>query len=369
MSKIDFFNTDIHPEAFVKVREVLQSSFLSEGKLVADFESALSHQLGILNPVALNSGTSALHLALVVAGIGIGDEVIIPSQTFIATGLAVLMTGAIPVFADILYNTGNIDPSDVERKISPKTKAVMPVHWGGYPCEMDQIIEIARRNNLLVIEDAAHAIGAKYKGVFVGAIGDMTCFSFQAIKHLTTGDGGLLACKNRYHYERAMILRWFGIDRKKSPISESGERNYNLKELGYKYHMNNYAAALGLANLQVLSANIQRRRQIAEFYNAELKDIPGISLFHYEQGKESSYWLYGFHVEKRDAFISKLGSLGIPSSVVHVGIHKNELFKHDSVKSLHVQKAFDNSQVHIPVHNGLTNNQIQAIIKAIKTGW
>jgi perosamine synthetase len=369
MTKIDFFNTDVHPEAFVKVSEVLQSTFLSEGKLVADFESALSHQLGILNPVAVNSGTAALHLALVVAGIGIGDEVIIPSQTFIATGLAVMMTGAVPVFADIQLHTGNIDPADVERKISPKTKAVMPVHWGGYPCEMDQLIEIATRYNLLVIEDAAHAIGAKYKGNFVGALGDMTCFSFQAIKHLTTGDGGLLACKDQNHFERAMVLRWFGIDRKNSPIGSSGEREYNLKELGYKYHLNNYAAALGLANLEVLSANLKRRREIAEYYNTELKDVPGLDLFSYDQDKESSYWLYGFHVEKRDAFISKLASAGIPSSVVHVGIHKNELFTHDSVNTLHVQNAFDKSQVHIPVHNGLSNNQTHAIIKAIKAGW
>lgn len=369
MNKINFFHTEVNPEAFVKVGEVLQSTFLSEGKLVSDFESALSRKYGILNPVAVNSGTAALHLALVVAGIGKGDEVIIPSQTFVATGLAVMMAGAVPVFADIQFYTGNIDPEDIERKISPKTKAVIPVHWGGYPCDMDKILEISFRYNLLVIEDAAHAIGAKYKGNFIGAIGDMSCFSFQAIKHLTTGDGGLLACKGQNHYERAMILRWFGIDRKNSPVGASGEREYNLKELGYKYHLNNYAAALGLANLEGLSANLQRRREIAEYYNTELKDVAGIELFRYNQDRESSYWLYGFHVEKRDDFISKLASLGIPSSVVHIGIHKNELFTHDSVNTLFEQYSFDKSQVHIPIHNGLSNDQTYAIIKAIKGGW
>ena len=126
---------------------------------------------------------------------------------------------------------------------------------------------------------------------------------------------------------------------------------------------------MGLANLEALSANLQRRREIAGYYNAELKDVPGLDLFHYDQDKESSYWLYGVHVEKRDAFISKLASAGIPSSVVHLGIHKNELFKHDSVNTLHVQYAFDKSQVHIPVHNGLSNDQTHAIIKAIKAGW
>ena len=369
MSKIDFFYTEIHPKAFVKVSEVLQSRFLSEGELVADFESAFSRQLGIINPVAVNSGTAALHLALVVAGIGKGDEVIIPSQTFIATGLAVMMTGAVPVFADIQLHTGNIDPADVERKISPKTKAVMPVHWGGYPCDMDELLEIAARHNLFVIEDAAHAIGAIYKGCPVGSLGDMTCFSFQAIKHLTTGDGGLLACRNQKHFDRAKVLRWFGIDRKNSPVGTSGEREYNLNELGYKYHLNNYAAALGLANLEALPANLQRRREIAEYYNTELKDVAGLDLFRYENDRESSYWLYGFHVENRDAFISKLESVGIPSSVVHTGIHKNELFTHDSVKTLHVQYDFDKSQVHIPVHNGLSNDQALIIVKAIKAGW
>ena len=163
MDKIDFFNTAVSKEAITKVGEVLSSTFLSEGKLVAEFETALFEKTGIVNAVALNSGTSALHLALVVAGIGKGDEVIIPSQTFIATGLAVMMTGATPVFADIEYETGNIDPLDIVKKITLNTKAIMPVHWGGYPCDMDEIKAIAINHNLLIIEDAAHPIGATYK--------------------------------------------------------------------------------------------------------------------------------------------------------------------------------------------------------------
>ena len=369
MKKINFFNTYISPSAADSVQHVLQTGFLSEGKVVAEFEAGLTKEAGIVNPVALNSGTAALHLALVVAGIGEGDEVIIPAQTFIATGLAVLMTGAKPVFADIQYETGNISPADVIKKISVRTKAIMPVHWGGYPCDMDELQVIATANKLLLIDDAAHAIGATYKNQKIGSIGDMSCFSFQAIKHLTTGDGGALGCKSLQHYKKAMSLRWFGIDRQNSPVGLLGEREYNLEEIGYKYHLNNFAAALGLANLNDLEANLKRRREIASYYNDELRGVAGIKLFRYKNDRESAYWLYGFHVENREAFILKLQQAEIPASVVHLGIHKNDIFKDGSKESLLEQSAFDKTQIHIPVHNGLSDEQVQFMVKTIKAGW
>ena len=368
MNKINFFNTHIDDTAKEAVIQVLESTFLSEGKLVADFESALSTKCGIVNPVSLNSGTAALHLALVTAGIGVGDEVILPAQTFIATGLSILMTGATPVFADIQLETGNIDPNDVSNKITSKTKVIMPVHWGGYPCDMDELIALAAANNLLIVEDAAHAIGATYKNRNIGSISDFTCFSFQAIKHLTTGDGGALSCKVQEHWEKALALRWFGIDRKNSPINLSGERQYNLGQIGYKYHLNNYAAALGLANLNSLASNIMRRREIATFYDNELINTPGIKLFDYSNDRQSAYWLYGFHVENREAFILKLRKNNVPASIVHAGINKNDIFKF-SQTHLPNQEKFDSTQIHIPVHNGLSDSQVQHIIKSITSGW
>ena len=368
MDKIHFFNTHIAASAFEKVKGVLASTFLSEGKIVGDFERALTKQCGIINPVALNSGTAALHLALVTAGIGNGDEVILPAQTFIASGLAILMAGATPVFADIQYETGNIDPEDVLKKITAKTKAIMPVHWGGYPCDMDELQTIATNHNLLIIEDAAHAIGATYKEKFIGAISDMTCFSFQAIKHLTTGDGGALACKDAAHFEKAMSLRWFGIDRKKSSVGLLGERDYNVTGVGYKYHLNDYAAALGQANLETLTANLTRRRALAAYYNAELKDVAGINLFEYKNDRESAYWLYGFHVENREAFILKLKEKDIPASIVHAGIDRNDVFK-NAESELPVQRHFDETQIHIPVHNDISDEQAEHIVHTIKTGW
>ena len=227
------FSTFVHPGAQQRVAAVLASTFLSEGKLVQEFEARLSAELGLRHPAALNSGTSALHLALEVAGVGPGDEVIMAPQTFIASALAVVQVGATPVFADIQYQTGNIDPSDIEHRITARTKAIMAVHWGGYPCDLAEIQAIAQRNGLVVVEDAAHSPGATYRGQAIGSISDYTCFSFQAIKHLTTGDGGALCARDPERAREVFRRRWFGIDRANSPVSELGERDYDLIDVGY----------------------------------------------------------------------------------------------------------------------------------------
>ncbi|MFM7853179.1 MAG: DegT/DnrJ/EryC1/StrS family aminotransferase, partial [Flammeovirgaceae bacterium] len=192
MNSIGIFNTYVHPHASIEIQKVLSSTFLSEGETAAQFEQKLTTDLYLHNCAALNSGTSALHLALVLAKVGKGDEVILPAQTFIATGLVILQQGATPVFADIEYTTGNISVESIKQKITAKTKAIIPVHWGGYPCDMDEIGLLAQKSQIAVIEDAAHALGATYKKRSIGTISDFTCFSFQAIKHLTTGDGGAL---------------------------------------------------------------------------------------------------------------------------------------------------------------------------------
>ncbi|HEY4784584.1 MAG TPA: DegT/DnrJ/EryC1/StrS family aminotransferase [Bacteroidales bacterium] len=365
---MDFFVTHISSKAKEKVFDVLTSTFLSEGKLVEEFEQELCKKMGIIQPVALNSGTSALHLALILAGVEPDDEVIIPSQTFIATGLAVLMCRAKPVFADIQLETGNMSPESFQKKITEKTKAVIPVHWGGYPCDLEEITEIAKKHNIKVIEDAAHAFGAMYKNKSIGSISDFTCFSFQAIKNLTTGDGGALCCIDQESYELAKIKRWFGIDRKNSKPSLLGEREYDVTELGYKYHLNNYAAALGLANLEDIEKILQRRREIANIYYTELKQVPGIKLLNYQSDRISSYWLFTFLVENREKFIIKLKENGIPSSVVHLRIDKNTIFK-NSYCELQNQNLFNELQISIPIHQQLTENDIEIIVKTIKSGW
>jgi len=365
---MNFFYTHISKKAHARVKEVLTTSFISAGKLSDEFENELAAKLGMVNPICLNSGTSALHLGLEVAGIGCDDEVILPPQTFIASGLSILMAGAKPVFADIQYETGNIDPKSIEKKITEKTKAIMPVHWAGYPCDMDEISKIAKIHNLIVIEDAAHALGAVYKEKSIGSVSDYTCFSFQAIKHLTTGDGGALCCLNKEKYIEAKNRSWFGIDRENSKPSILGEREYELTTLGFKFHLNDYAAALGIANLEDISYILGRRREIAEIYRSELINIPGLRLLDYQNDRESAYWLFTILVENRIEFIKKLLSRKIPSSVVHLGIDKYSIFGGHNPGLLN-QVKFDEHQVSIPVHSDLSDEDVDLIIHTIKEGW
>ncbi len=368
MKQISIYNTFIHPTATQKVNEVLQSTFLSEGKIVQEFENKLSSYLGIQNPLAVNSGTTALHLALDLAGINEGDEVILPAQTFVATGLVILQQKAIPVFADINYEDGNISCASIKQKITPKTKAIICVHWGGYPCDMDEILSIAKENNLVVIEDAAHALGAHYKTKKIGSISDYTCFSFQAIKHVTTGDGGAIAFNNKDKFKEAYSKRWFGINRETAAQTELGERNYNIETLGYKYHLNDFAASLGLANLIGFKERLNHRKQIVAVYNKGLEKINGINLFTYQDDRESANWLYGFHVENRLDFIRKLKSQNITASVIHQRIDRNSVFG-GITGDLVNQEKFDLSQIHIPIHDNVSLEDANYVIETIKTGW
>jgi len=365
---IPIHTTYIDPSAEAEVNKVLKTTYLSEGKNTLRFEKQLEKEVGFINPVAVNSGTTALHLALVLAGIKTGDEVIIPAQTFVATGLVVIQQGAKPVFADINYNTGNIDPASIRQKITQKTRAIIPVHWGGMPCDMDEITSIAKEFNLIVIEDAAHALGAKYKNKSIGSISDYTCFSFQSIKHVTTGDGGAIACKDQKKYSEALTRRWFGIDRAKAKTSYLGERQYDIEFLGFKYHLNDYAAALGLANLKNFNERAKQLSSRASFYRESFKNVPGLSLWLCPDDRESSWWLFGMHAENRNDFIRAMAKKNITASVVHQRIDRNSIFG-GLDHSLDNQKLFDKTQVHIPLHCGLKDDDVHYIIETIKQGW
>lgn len=365
---MDFFNTHISQQAIKLANQTLESGWLSEGKLVLEFEMRLATELGLKNPVAVNSGTSALHLALVIAGVGPGDEVILPAQTFVATGLVILMQGAIPVFADIDPLTGNLSPASIEKKITSRTKAIMPVHWGGYPCDLEEINQLASVHNLVVIEDAAHALGSTYKGKPIGAISRLTAFSFQAIKHLTTGDGGALCCLNEQDAHLAFTKRWFGIDRANSQPSILGERIYDIDSIGYKYHMNDLSAALGLGNLEDFPGRLLRRQEIAGIYRQQFKDVAGIQLLKREEDRTSASWLFTMLVEKREGFIRKLAENGIPASVVHLRIDHNSIFG-GLRDDLPGQAEFNERQVAIPVHEGLIADDVEKITRVIVSGW
>lgn len=365
---MNFFHTHISPKAIEFVVETLQSGFVSEGKRVRQFEQELSQKFGLVRPVTVNSGTSALHLALEIAGIGSGDEVILPAQTFVASGLVILMCGANPVFADIQINTGNLDPASVREKITPRTKAIMPVHWAGCPCDMDEINQIADEHGLVVVEDAAHAFGAIYKERPVGSLSRFTAFSFQAIKHLTTGDGGALCCSNEDDYEEAMRRRWFGIDRERHKPSMLGEREYDLELMGFKYHLNDLGAAVGLGNLLDISGNLTRHREIAAIYESELRNLAGLTLLNYPADRESSRWVFTMLVERREDFVRALNGREVPVSVVHQRIDRNYILG-GLRQDLTNQHYFDEHQIALPIHVALTDDDIVRIVSAIRAGW
>lgn len=367
-TSISFFHTHISPRSIELATQVLQSGWVSEGRMVEEFEAAMATRLGVANPVAVNSGTSALHLALAITGVGPGDEVILPAQTFVATGLVVLMQGATPVFADIDPLTGNISPASIAEKITSRTRAIMPVHWGGYPCDMDEINALARRHDLIVIEDAAHALGATYKGRPIGAISRFTAFSFQAIKHLTTGDGGLLCCLNETDAHTAFVRRWFGIDRAESKPSILGERLYDINAIGYKYHMNDLAAAVGLGNLDDFPQRLARRQQIGAYYREQLGDVAGLQLLNLDDDRTHAYWLFTLLVERRENFIRKLAENGIPTSVVHLRIDHNSVLG-GLRDDLTGQVEFNNRQVAIPGHEELSDDDVSRIVSVIRSGW
>lgn len=364
---MEFFNVYVSEESKRQVLECLESGWISEGKKVKLFEEMLQG-LGLNHPIAVNSGTAALHIALEVAGVGVGDEVIIPSQTFVATGLAVLMTGAKPVFADINLSSGNILPESVENLITEQTRAIIPVHWGGYPCEMDELSEIADKQSIFILEDAAHALGALYKGKPIGSLSRFTAFSFQAIKHCTSGDGGAVCCYSIEDAKTTKTLRWFGIDREKSEPSVLGERRFDISRVGFKYHMNDISASIGIGNLITFPERLEIRRSIGKLYRSRLSEVPGLKLLNCRNEDEHAFWLFSMLVENRDGFIRMMRERGIPVSVVHQGIHKYSVFNGYRME-LENQRVFDKKHIALPIHSNLLAEDIDIVIDTILSGW
>jgi perosamine synthetase len=365
---IDMFRVYVCEEAIQAATAVLRSGHIGEGPVVKAFEREFANISGSPYNVAVNSGTSALHLAMILAGVDSGDEVITTAQTMMATSHAILMQRARPVFADIQPRTGNIDPGDITARITPRTKAIAVVHWAGYPCDMDQIAAVAREHGLVVIEDAAHAIGATYRNRPVGSGSPFTCFSFQAIKHVTAGDGGMLTVAGEEDRIAACRLRWFGIDRDRRKPSEIGEPEWNVERLGFKYHMNDIAAAIGLANLKYLSSTIERRRQIARRYRDGLAGVSGIELLDDAHDRESACWLFTALVDRRTDCVRMLRSMNIHASVVHLRIDRNALYGGERRDLPHLA-AFTERHLSLPVHEGLSDEQVDWVIATLREGW
>lgn len=334
-------------EAIRDSSDVLRSGYIGQGPRVERFEKELANWTSSPHIVTVNSGTSAIHLALRLCGVEPGDEVITTPMTCMATNVPILGHHAKIVWGDIDPETGNLCPRSVAAKITPKTKAILCVDWAGYPCDLEALQHIADHHGIKLIEDAAHGFGARYKGRLVGGIADFTCFSFQAVKHLTTVDGGALVCKDPSAVSRAKLLRWYGIDREGKRTDMRCE--VDVEEYGYKFHMNDVTAAIGLAQLNHIDTLLEKSRANARYYDGRLQNFK----LHYSPEHTPSYWIYTIKVHDRDRFLKEMEIQGIAVSKVHSRNDHHTVFSAFKC-SLPGVDAFAESQVSIPVGWWLT---------------
>ncbi len=342
---------------------VLRSGYVGQGEKVVEFERELAPWFGNPNVVTVNSGTSAINLALRLAGVGPGDEVITTAMTCTATNMPILEQRATIVWADIDPTTGNMDPACVIQKITKKTKAIMCVHWGGLPCDIRELNRLGDQYGIPVIEDAAHAIGASYDGHPIGSASRFVCFSFQAIKHLTTVDGGALVCSRPEDSRRAKLLRWFGINREGASRDLRCEED--IREYGYKYHMNDVAAAIGLQQLKDLDGILLRHQKNAAYYRER------ISWNHVEQlrapsDRRSAYWLFTLLADDRQSFMDHMKDAGVMTSQVHARNDHHTAFRQFRA-SLPGVDEFSRRQVSIPVGWWVQDRQREQIVEAVNS--
>lgn len=391
--QIQLFKVHMASTAAEEVTKVLNSGYVGQGPKVDQFEKDLQDFLYVDKLVTLNSGTSGLHLALHLLkkprksnqifhgvastedfwpGLQPGDEILATALTCTASNWPILAHGLKIKWVDIDPTTLNMDLDDLERKITPTTKAIILVHWGGYPNDLDKIKQIQQKAYQIygfkpaVIEDGAHSFGSKYKGKYLGNHGNMVMYSFQAIKHITSVDGGLLTLPHQELYKRAKLLRWYGIDR------DSNRKDFrceaDIEEWGYKFHMNDVCAAVGIENLKHANTIIQKHQENAAYYDENLKNIPGVTLLKREEGCESAFWIYSLLVEDRDGFMNHMKNCNIVVSQVH---ERND--KHSCVReyksSLPALDRTISKVVSIPVGWWVSAEDREYIVSCIKKGW
>ncbi|HLK16121.1 MAG TPA: DegT/DnrJ/EryC1/StrS family aminotransferase [Fimbriimonadaceae bacterium] len=379
LAVVDLFKVFMSPAAGEAASRTLHSGYIGQGPRVEEFERELGSFLGSNRVATVNSGTSALHLALHLlrhpvgrAPTTDGAEVITTALTCTATNWPILANRLRIRWCDIDPSTLNIDLDDVARNLTPRTKIVMVVHWGGHPVDLDRlsdILEEAERRRgirVRVIEDCAHGFGSLYKGRAVGSRRNIGCYSFQAIKHVTSIDGGCLVCPDAETYEHAKLLRWYGIDRE-SPKGDFRCEN-DVEEWGYKFHMNDVCAAVGLANLRHAGELIARHRANAAYYDEYLAGVPGLRLLRRSHESTSSFWLYSMLVERRAAFMAKLKGQGIITSQVHERNDKHTCARQFRTTLPNLDRWLP-ELVNIPVGWWVSDEDRERIVNCIRSGW
>ncbi len=365
---IPFYRPSLGNEEIEEVSEVIKSGWIGLGPKTQEFEESLQKYLGATYVTATNSATAALHLALILAGVKEGDEVISPSFTFVSTNHVILYQKATPVFCDIDADTLCADPNDIIKKITPKTKAIIVVHYGGHAVDMDPILKIAKKKKIIVIEDAAHAFGGKYKGKMLGTIGDFGCFSFHAVKNIAMADGGALFTKSVRHTKKIKELRWMGIS--KDTWQRSGNKKYSwyydVGELGYKYHPCDVLSAIGVAQLKKFPKVLKRKREIYDMYNRGLSNVEWLSLPVEKEYEVNALHNFAIRLKQRDKLAAHLKEKGIGTSVHYIPNNHYKMYKKFKSNIPVTEKVWKEVLL-LPFFPDLTDKNVNYIINSIKS--
>jgi len=358
------------------VTEVLRSGWLSTGPKTAEFEERFAEYIGVKHALAVSSCTAGLHLALIAAGIGPGDEVITTPYTFTATSEAIAYVGAKPVFADIDTSTLNILPEDIEKRVTEATKAIIPVDIAGLPCEQEEIIEIAKRHDLCIMDDAAHAVSSEYKGMKIGAIADMSSFSFYATKNLTTAEGGMVTTNNDEFADKIRLIRYHARDKDAWARQQSQNKwYYNVVAQGYKYNMSDIQAALGLCQLAKIEEQYELRLRLVDRYNKAFREMPEIIIPRdIEDGKHAWHlYIIQLNTERltiaRDEFIMAMLEENVECVVHYIPLHFHQFYQEKYGYKIgdfpNAEEAYERV-VTLPLHPNLTLDDADDVIEAVK---
>ncbi len=373
---IQLFKVFMSPNAKVEVGKVLDSGYIGQGPKVEEFESCLRNFLNTDRVLTLNSGTSGLHLALHLLkkqnNIQDGDEVLATALTCTASNWPILANGLKIKWVDINPRNLNMDLDDLERKITHKTKAIIVVHWGGYPVDLDRLKAIQEKSYQIygfrpaIIEDSAHAFGSEYKGQKLGNHGNMVMYSLQAIKHITSVDGGVLVLPNQELHRRGKLIRWYGIDR------EGNRKDFrceaDIEEWGFKFHMNDVCATIGIENLKFAEEILSKHRSNAAYYDKNLSNVAGVTTLERNRDHNSAFWIYSMLVENRDGFYKHMKEHGIIVSQVHERNDKHTCVKEYRSSLPTLDKTISNI-VSIPVGWWVSEDDRQYVVDCIKKGW